>query len=84
MEDKIISKKYFYIEFELASALTIGGKSSRLTDRDIVKNSRGEPYIPATALAGIYRSLFCEKEKGLYFGYMQNETDIGEDSRDGG
>jgi len=47
------------------------------TDGDIVLNSKGEPYIPGTSLAGIYRSLFCEEEQlDEFFGYItKNEED---------
>lgn len=66
--EKIIGKRYYRIEFELKSALAVGSGENNETDKDIVRNSNGIPYIPATALAGIYRSLFSEKEADVYFG----------------
>lgn len=68
MEQRPIAKRYYRIEFQLASALAVGSGMDETTDKDIVRNSKGDPYIPATALAGIYRTLFEEKEAAYYFG----------------
>lgn len=61
-------KKYYRIEFQLTSPLAVGSGENNLTDRDIIRDSRGIPYIPGTALAGVYRSLFSEKTADNYFG----------------
>ena len=61
-------KKYYRIVFQLTSPLSVGSGENNLTDRDIVRDSRGIPYIPGTALAGVYRSLFSEKTANAYFG----------------
>ena len=52
-------KKYYRIEFELTSPLAVGSGENNLTDKDIVRDSRGIPYIPGSSLAGVYRSLFA-------------------------
>lgn len=41
-----------------------------MTDKDIIRNSRGEPYIPGTTLAGIYRTFFEDPDE--YFGSLQS------------
>lgn len=61
-------KKYYRITFQLASPLAVSSGEDITTDRDIVKDSRGIPYIPGSALAGMYRKLFSEKTEKKYFG----------------
>lgn len=61
-------KKYYRIEFQLTSPLSVGSGENYITDKDIIKDSRGIPYIPGTSLAGIYRSLFSKKTAETYFG----------------
>ena len=46
-------KKYYKIIFELASPMIIGSGNNEFTDNDIVRNSIGEPYIPASSVAGV-------------------------------
>lgn len=61
-------KKYYRIEFELTSPLSVGCGEDNVTDSDIVRDSRGCPYIPGTALAGQYRRLFTKETADKYFG----------------
>lgn len=61
-------KKYYRITFQLASPLAVSSGEDITTDRDIVKDSRGIPYIPGSALAGVYRKLFSENTAKKYFG----------------
>ena len=71
--NKINKKIYYKIEFELASPLMIGNGENQFTDKDIAKNSKGQPYVPGSALAGINRALI--KDDALvnqYFGYINN------------
>lgn len=69
-----MKKVYGYIKFKLASPLAIGSGQSKTTDKDVIRNSKGEPFIPATALAGVYRSLFDEKEQKTYFGFIEKDA----------
>ena len=69
-------KKYYRIEFQLTSPLSVGSGENNLTDRDIIRDSRGIPYIPGTALAGVYRSLFSEETAEDYFGPELTEKRI--------
>lgn len=72
---KIIGKRYYKIDFKLASALSVGGNISFSTDRDIVYNGNGIPYIPASTLAGIYRGFYSDKTADKYFGSKSDYTD---------
>lgn len=49
---------YYRIVLETMSALSIGTAVSDVTDNDVMLDSRGIPLIPATSLAGVYRSFF--------------------------
>lgn len=59
---RIIKKQIFRIEFKLASPLAIGASESVNTDKDVMRNSKGVPYIPASALAGVCRAALDGKE----------------------
>ena len=77
MAKRIIQKLYYRITFTLVSPLSIGSGENRYTDRDIIRDSSGEPYIPASAIAGVCRSLFPHENGDLtgeakpYFGYVK-------------
>lgn len=62
-------KKYYRVEFELTSPLSVGSGENTITDSDIVVDGRGLPYIPGSALAGVYRNLFANTTADMYFGY---------------
>lgn len=74
MPNKIKSKRYYRIEFSLASALSVSGGLNIETDKDIVRNGIGIPYIPASSLSGIYRNLFNSDTVKKYFDGI-DETD---------
>lgn len=71
MSDKLLKKRYYRITFSLTSPLSVGCGKNENSDKDIVVNSLGKPYIPASALAGIYRSLFEEDKAKKYFGEVK-------------
>lgn len=55
MTERIQRKIYYRIMFRLVSPLSIGSGDNRYTDKDVIRDSSGEPYIPATAFAGLLR-----------------------------
>ena len=72
----ILKKQYLKIEFTLLSPLSIGNGKNEKTDQDIVLNSRGIPYIPGSAVAGVFRDA-CKKVMGdewtqRYFGSIRD------------
>lgn len=74
----ILKKQYLKIEFTLLSPLSIGNGKNEKTDQDIVLNSRGIPYIPGSAVAGVFRDA-CEKVMGdewtqRYFGSIRDNV----------
>jgi len=85
MSNKAIQKKKYYrISFKLESPLAIGSGENNYTDKDIIKDSAGKPYIPATAIAGVTRELITQKisDKSIieyYFGSKDKNVTKGED-----
>lgn len=66
-------KNYYRIKFKLISPLSIGSGENDMTDQDILLDGRGIPYIPGTALAGVYRGLFDDETAKQYFGSLLTE-----------
>ena len=74
----IKEKRYYKIKFTLKSPLAIGDGSNYTTDRDIVRDSKGVPYIPASAIAGVSRVAFLKDDNLIkeYFGKVDINTDV--------
>lgn len=71
---KINKKRYYRISFTLESPLMLGSGKNVETDQDILRNKKGDPYIPASALAGVARSLFSESSViDQYFGTIRSD-----------
>lgn len=52
---------YYRIEMQLVSSLSIGSGRNELTDHDVVRRKDGQPYIPASSIAGVFRhTLDCD------------------------
>lgn len=49
---------------KLLSPLSIGSGANAQTDRDVIVDNLGNPFIPATAIAGVLRS-YIEKKKEM-------------------
>lgn len=74
MSEHISKKVYYRIEFELLSAMNIGSGDNSFSDKDVIKNSRGIPYIPGTSIAGVYREYIDKNYADIscsdYFGQV--------------
>ena len=86
----MIKKKIYKVTFKLESPLSIGSGNNNQTDRDIIKNSMGIPYIPGSALAGIgrettravFKKIDVEQLENKYFGDIaKNEKEQNRSSR---
>lgn len=67
---QIIKKHYLKITFQLDSPLCVGSGRNDITDHDILRDGRGIPYIPGSAVAGVVREACYE----AYQGIMEEET----------
>lgn len=77
---QITQKIYYRITFRLASALSVGSGENRYSDSDMIRDSAGDPFIPGSSLAGLYRSLLNKTDGDRYFGTSRNQ-DQGEGSK---
>ena len=75
---KIIKKHYLKITFQPDSPLCIGSGRNDITDQDILRDARGIPYIPGSAVAGVLREacqgIMDDKAWKYYFGYSSTNT----------
>lgn len=67
-------RKYYRIDLLLKSPLSIGSGADENTDKDIIVDSSGTPFIPASSLAGVIRN-YINKEHGraaanMIFGFI--------------
>lgn len=71
MSGKVEKKIYYRIEFETASAMSVGNGENQYSDKDVLRDLAGLPFVPGSSLAGIYRSFFHaddDREEKKYFG----------------
>lgn len=73
MSDSIGKKIYYRITFRITSALSVGNGENRYSDSDMLRDSAGDPFVPGSSLAGIYRSLLSKEDGEIYFGTAKNE-----------
>jgi len=64
-------RAYFKLQFTLLSPLSIGDSFSEKSDKDVILDSRGQPVIPATSIAGVLRSLASNKD--ALFGCLEDK-----------
>ena len=77
MTDKITKKKYYKITFDLASPLALGSGDNDNTDKDLILDSAGKPYIPASSIAGVVREYLeanNSEQTRKYLGYVDVAT----------
>lgn len=67
-----MERVYYRYIFRLKSPLALGSGISDNTDSDVLLDSRGVPYIPATSIAGVIRHSVDEDTARELFGTIQN------------
>ena len=77
----VIKKIYYRIEFEITSAMAVGSGENVYSDQDIIRDSAGDPYIPGSTLAGIYRRALGREDAIRYLGDELKEGRIVRDVR---
>ncbi len=58
-----MNRRYFSFEIVLVSPLSLSSGLSENTDSDVLLDSRGKPYIPATSIAGVLASKLDKLDK---------------------
>ena len=64
-------KIYYRYRFETLSALSLGGADSLETDSDVAVDGLGRPFVPASSLAGVFRSTLSERDAVLLLGDLE-------------
>lgn len=74
MKNCITERCYAAIRMTLKTPLCIGGDGTDNTDRDIIRDGKGEPFIPGSSVAGAIRDfLGLAKDKEGEMGYSLDE-----------
>ena len=64
---------YYQLRFSLKSAMLIGSGESVYTDRDLLRNGLGKPFVPGTAVAGMLRAMLADpNDQKALFGVIEN------------
>ena len=75
---KTIQKKIYYrVEFTLISPLALSSGVADSTDKDLMVDGVGQPYIPASAIAGVTKEILENSgisETDRYFGFVDKNT----------
>lgn len=82
MAQRITKKKYYKIVFELAAPLAIGSGDNESTDKDLIRDANGCPYIPASSITGVIRDILTKNNKDKvkeYFGDVEINRGKNED-----
>ena len=64
-------KVYYRYRFKAMSALSLGGADSIETDSDVAVDGAGRPFVPASSLAGVFRSTLSERDAALLLGDLE-------------
>lgn len=63
-------KTYYLCRLTQLSPLRISNGDSNKTDSDLMRDGKGEPYIPGSSMAGVLRARFPEKDADSLFGFL--------------
>lgn len=74
MSNLLIKKIVFSIQVELDSPLCIASGKAGLTDADVIQDYDGNPFVPASSIAGAMRAYLRKKKNSrCLFGYSGGE-----------
>ncbi len=60
--------KYYHCKFLQEAPLSLSNGDGEMTDRDLMTDLQGRPFIPGSSLAGVLRDMLGEREGDLLFG----------------
>lgn len=66
-------RTYYKLDMKLKSPLSLGSGANDNTDGDVLLDSRGNPFIPATSLAGVIRHSLDEETAKKLFGSIGDD-----------
>ncbi len=65
---KVSKKVYYKIKFKLTSPLALSSGENNYSDKDVIRDATGKPYIPASSIAGVCRNEIDKECASNYFG----------------
>lgn len=72
--NKIVKRSYYAVKISLRSPLALSGGENETTDMDVLRNSRGEAFIPGTSIAGAFRNYLQKgKQEDCSFGFSRGK-----------
>lgn len=70
MGNPVVKKIVYLIEAALASPLCVSNGDDEVTDRDVIKDAQGRPFIPGSSLTGAMRGYLQKaSDENCIFGY---------------
>lgn len=73
----IKERKYFAVEVSLASPICVSSGKNEYSDSDVIRNGKGEIFIPGTSLAGAFRNYWgLDKEQNGIMGYAKEKEGV--------
>lgn len=68
-------KLFIFMQVKLISPLCIGNNISESTDLDVIRDYDGNPFIPASSIAGAFRAYLGKDSKAIenLFGYTKRD-----------
>lgn len=69
----IKNKIYYYIRMKLLSPISVGNGDDFLTDHDCIKNSKRNPFIPGSTLAGVFLHYLSNENKKIFTPKINDE-----------
>ena len=70
-----MNRRYYSFSIELVSPLSLSSGLNENTDSDVLLDSRGKPYIPATSIAGVLASRLKKENKERLYGKIGKDGD---------
>lgn len=70
-----MNRRYYCFDIVLVSPLSLSSGLSENTDSDVLLDSRGKPYIPATSIAGVLASKLSIEAKERLYGKISPKGD---------
>lgn len=79
---RMIKKQIYRIEFQLVSPMAIGSGDGSVSDKDIIVDGRGVPYIPGSSIAGVCRGVLENGDTSEGIKEVLGYVEIAKDSND--
>ncbi len=80
-ENPVLKKTVYYIQIRLASPLSVSSGDEGITDRDVLQDYDGRPFVPGSSLAGALRAYLINLNGGSYIFGSENTDDDSSQSR---